>query len=186
MLESDEVGEPKESERLMKTRSWFVAPLHCLAFAVASAACSTQATVDQQLTAEDIEAIRELNLAYPAAWVANDPEAVMATLADDAVLIPALGTAPVKGARAIREFFWPADAAPSTVPVFEMNPEAIEGTRDIATVWGTMSLSFSVQEEDATQLYSTAGNYLMVMRRDNSDQWKIARYIWAHPPWEPS
>ncbi len=157
-----------------------------LLFTIVCAACSTQATVDQQLTAEDIEAIRELNLAYPAAWVANDPDAVIATLADDAVLIPALGTPPVKGAAAIREFFWPADAPPSTVPAFEMNPEEIDGTGDVAYVWGTMSLSFAVEEEGATQLYSTAGNYLMVMRRDDSDQWKIARYIWNHPPWEPS
>jgi uncharacterized protein (TIGR02246 family) len=167
------------SERFRRER-WFSA------FAVFCAACSTQATVDQRLTAEDIEAIRELNLAYPAAWVANDPDAVMLTLADDAVLIPALGTTPVKGAAAIREFFWPADAPPSTVPVFTMSPEEIDGTRDVAYVWGTMSLSFAVEEEGATQLYSTAGNYLMVMRRDDGDQWKIARYIWNHPPWEPS
>ncbi len=170
----------------METSSRWVTRFYCLAFAAALAACSTQATVDQRLTAGDIEAIRELNLAYPAAWVANDSEAVMATLADDAVLIPALGTAPVKGAAAIREFFWPADASPSTVPVFTMNPEEIDGTRDIAYVWGTMSLSFAVEEEGATRRYSTAGNYLMVMRRDDNDQWKIARYIWNHPPWEPS
>ena len=170
----------------MKTRSWRVARLYCLMFAVACAACSRQTKVDQGLTADDIEAIRELNLAYAAAWVANDPEAVMATLADDAVLIPALGTTPVKGATAIREFFWPVDAPPSSVPVFEMNPEEVNGNRDIAYVWGTMSLSFSVEEEGATQLYTTAGNYLMVMRRDDSAQWKIARYIWNHPPWEPS
>lgn len=157
-----------------------------LAFAVSCAACSTQATVDPQLTAEDIDAIHELSLAYPAAWVANDSAAVMATLADDAVLIPALGTDPVKGAAAIREFFWPEDAPPSTVPAFTMNPEEIDGTGDIAYVWGTMSLSFAVEEQGATQLYSTDGNYLMVMRRDDSDQWKITRYIWNHPPWEPS
>lgn len=155
-------------------------------FPIVLAACSTQAAVDQQLTAEDIKAIRELNLAYPAAWRANDSEAVMATLADDAVLIPALGTAPIKGTAAIREFFWPADAPPSTVPAFEMRPQEIDGNRDVAYVWGTMSLTFAVEEEGATQLYSTAGNYLMVMRRDDSAQWKIARYIWNHPPWEPS
>ena len=122
--------------------AWWSERFHCkhwlLAFAVVCAACSTQATVDQQLTAEDIEAIRELNLAYPAAWVANDPGAVMATLAENAVLIPALGTDPVKGAAAIREFFWPEDAPPSTVPVFTMNPEEIDGTGDTAYVWGTM------------------------------------------------
>lgn len=160
-------------------RNWFlVLPFVC-------AACSTQ-TVDQRLTAEDIEAIRELNLVYPSAWLANDPDAVMATLTDDAVLIPALGTDPVRGAEAIREFFWPPDAPPSTIPLFEMNPDGIEGAGDIAYVWGTMSLSFSIEDEGESQLYTTAGNYLMVMRRDDSDQWKIARYIWNHPPWELS
>jgi uncharacterized protein (TIGR02246 family) len=157
-----------------------------LTLSILCAACSTQPAVDQPLTAEDIEVIRELNLAYPAAWLANDPEAVLATLTDDAVLIPALGTDPVNGAEEIREFFWPPDAPTSTVPHFEMNPEEISGAGDIAYVWGTMSLSFSVEDEGESQLYSTAGNYLMVMRRDEGAEWKIARYIWNHPPWEPS
>ena len=53
-------------------RYYLILPVVC-------AACAMP-PVDQQLTADDVDAIRELNLAYPAAWLANDPDAVMADL----------------------------------------------------------------------------------------------------------
>lgn len=137
-----------------------------------------------ELSEGDRVAIRELNLAYPAAWLAGDSDQVMETFADDAVLVPALGNPPVRGVRAIREFFWPPDSPPGAVTRFEMEPDEIAGGGDLAYVWGTMSLAFATEGENGREVYTTDGNYLMIVRRDLDSGWSISRYIWNHPPWE--
>lgn len=137
-----------------------------------------------QLTVEDLAAIRRANLAYPAAWLSNDPEQVRATLTDDAVLMPSGGMAPVEGLSAIDEFFWPADAPPSTVTVFTMDPREVAGTSSVAYARGAMTLTFDTASDTGTETYTTTGTYLMILRPTSDGAWRIARYTWNHPPWE--
>lgn len=137
-----------------------------------------------ELSKDELAAIRALNSDYTRAWLADDREGVMATFTEDAVLMPALGTPSVAGSEAIREFYWPPDSPAGKVLEFEMNPEEIAGQGDLATIRGTMSLVFSMEQPDGEEAYQTSGNYLMVMHRLDTGEWRIARYIWNHPPWE--
>jgi uncharacterized protein (TIGR02246 family) len=147
--------------------------------------CSAGEEGTAPLPQEEVEAVRALNLAYPEAWLSNDPDRVMETFAEDAVIIPALGTPPVEGRQAIQAFFWPDDSPPATVTHFDMEPLEIAGSINLAYVRGSMSLGFEMEDEElGPQVYSTEGNYLMVMRKDAESGWRIARYIWNHPPWE--
>jgi hypothetical protein len=60
------------------------------------------------LTDEDRAVIHALDSAYVNAWLQDDTAAVLATLAPDAILMPA-GVHPLQGDSAIRGFWWPAD-----------------------------------------------------------------------------
>lgn len=147
--------------------------------------CSAAEEGPVSLSQEEVEAVRALNLSYPKAWLSNDPDRVMETFAEDAVIIPALGTPPVEGRQGIRSFFWPEGFPPTVVTRFEMKPQEIEGRVDVAYVRGSMSIAFETEDDElGRQVYTTAGNYLMVMKRDAESGWRIARYIWNHPPWE--
>ena len=144
---------------------------------------SRSETSATSLNDQDVVALRERNRAYVASWLAGDAEAIMANFTDDAVLMPALGTPEVKGVEAIRRFYWPEDAPPSTVTKFVMEPVEISGTGGLGYVRGSMELSFTVEEESTTS-FTTEGNYLMLMRRVRGGTWQISCYIWNHPPWE--
>ncbi len=69
------------------------------------------------LSSADVESVMQADRAYATAWLANNPESVMATLTEDAVLVPS-GILALEGADAIREFWWPADSPPTTVIEF--------------------------------------------------------------------
>lgn len=130
-----------------------------------------------ELQGADRVAVAAAQRAYVEAWRANDPDAVMATLTDDAVLIPHLGDDPVRGAEAIRGFWFPADGPASEVIHFVSSVEEIRVGGDLAVVWRRFELAFSV---DGTT-YRNAGNYLSVLVRDEAGAWRIGRHIWNDP-----
>ncbi|MEM9998424.1 MAG: nuclear transport factor 2 family protein [Bacteroidota bacterium] len=129
----------------------------------------------------DAVAVRAVNEAYAAAWVANDSAAVMALFADDAVLIPHHGDPPVLGRDAIRVHFWRPGAAPYTVTRYRMTPTEVQGEGELAVSWGRMNLALTWEGEDGPAIYENAGNYLMTFRRDAAGTWRITRFIWNDP-----
>jgi uncharacterized protein (TIGR02246 family) len=129
------------------------------------------------LSPQDLAAVRTLNLAYPAAWLQNDPAAVKRLFAEDAVLLPADGHEPVRGMAAIEAFFWPPGSAPWRVLEYRMEPAEVSGHGDVAYAWGTLALSFA-DPQDAANTASSTGTYMMVARRQPDGTWKLARYMW--------
>ncbi|HET9223265.1 MAG TPA: hypothetical protein VFO07_12215, partial [Roseiflexaceae bacterium] len=71
--------------------------------------------VARELKPADRAGIRSAIDVYTTSWLTNDPEAVMRTLTQDAVLIPHHGVPPVEGAAAIRTFWWPEGGSPTTI-----------------------------------------------------------------------
>jgi uncharacterized protein (TIGR02246 family) len=155
-----------------------------LALALALAAvvgCSSHGEEGSLILGETDEAkIRHLLQAYPAAWLANDPDAVLDCFVGDAILIPHHGAEIVRGGDAIREFFWPDDSPPVTVDEFEMLPKEIGGKRDLAYVRGRFRLRLTTESGEERRSYTNVGNYLMLLRRE-ADVWRISRYIWNDP-----
>jgi uncharacterized protein (TIGR02246 family) len=126
------------------------------------------------LSPEDTDTVKEANLA---AWLANDAEAVMATLTEDAVLLPHHGVAPVVGAEAIRRFWFPPDSPPAKVTHMVNSVTEVDGSGDMAIVWGLAELEFTYEGKT----YRNNGNYLSVLRRGDDGRWRIARRIWNDP-----
>jgi hypothetical protein len=79
------------------------------------------ARCDAGLSAGDEAAVRAVIEKYRRSWLEGDAEGVMATLGSDAVLLPAHGAAPVVGGDAIRRYWWPAGAPPTTITVLDIS-----------------------------------------------------------------
>lgn len=94
------------------------------------------------LSAEEQRAVAAANQAYPLAWLAGEPEGVMRTLTDDAVLIPHHGDPPVEGAAAIRRHYWPAGSPPLTVTKYSMTAAETAGCGEFAYARGRFRLTF--------------------------------------------
>ncbi len=125
----------------------------------------------------DLDLIRAADWAYANAWLSNEPERVMATLTEDAVLAPSnLGV--IEGVDAIREFWWPADAAPTTVTDFTLSQVEAGGSGNMGFVRGSFSLDFAY---DGTA-YSNQGEYLSLFRKGPDGSWRISHRMWNDHP----
>ena len=130
-----------------------------------AAAPATDAAADEQ-------AIRAVNPAWFAAHNSGDAEALTAFYSEDAVL-NAPGTAPIRGAAAIREAFSKELAAMAAAGLKQnagANPE-FEVSGDLGYEWNTYSVT-----DKAGKTVDT-GKYLSVFGRRNG-KWVIVRDIW--------
>ena len=132
---------------------------------------------DPTLSEDDVAAIRGAHVAYRDAWRANDPDAVMASLTDDAVLMPHHGAPVVSGAEAIRQFWFPPDSPPANVTVFDTTIDEVGGSGDVGYLRGTFRLTF----EYGGQTFSNAGNFMEIARRQADGGWLISHRIWNDP-----
>jgi uncharacterized protein (TIGR02246 family) len=152
-----------------------------LAAATLLGGCSLpERRIPMTFTQEDEGAVRRVHDAYPSAWLANDAEKVMELFADDAVLLPHHGIEPIRGIAAIRKFFWPETGPAVTVSRYELTPDEIEGSGDLAYIRGRFVLALEIANE-AKDTYSNAGNYLMIFSRGPTGEWRITCHTWNDP-----
>jgi uncharacterized protein (TIGR02246 family) len=134
------------------------------------------------LSSADKEAVQVVNDAYRKAWLANDGEGVRRLFTDDAVLLPHHGIDPVKGMHAICDFWWPADAPPTTVTRLEMTTQEIGGQGDLAYTWGQAVVAWTNGNGGGPRSFSDRGTYLSILRRQPGGGWKITHHMWDDPP----
>ncbi len=119
------------------------------------------------LSPAELEAVKAARQAYVDAWLANDADAVMATLTEDAILLPHHGGDPVMGAEAIRAWWFPPDGAATMVTHFGNTVTGVEGHGIMGVVWGRAELVW--EYEGVTS--SNGGNYLSVLRKGADGAW---------------
>jgi uncharacterized protein (TIGR02246 family) len=146
--------------------------LGCLVFL----GCGSLATDAPRLSPEDEASVRAVMVEYAEAWEANDKARVMATLVEDAILIPHHGHPVVAGRQAIEDFWWPG-GPPSRVTAFTVTQEEVSGVGGLAYVRGTFELAFEYQG----RRYASAGNYLALLRKGQAGAWRISHRIWNDP-----
>ena len=116
--------------------------------------------------------------AYRTAWLTNDPEKVMATLTADAVIYPST-LSPIKGADAIRKFWFPADSS-TRVTALELSIDSVHVDGDTAITSGTGSLTFVVSQGGVTSQPRTQRHWhVNVLRRQPDGSWRIWRRMWG-------
>ncbi len=142
-----------------------------------AAGCASRPSCD--LGRKDLAEIRGIAYEYVAAWLANDRNAVMATLTEDPVLIPS-GTEPIAGRSAVEAFWWPASGPRTTVNSYTSTIDEIDGSGSMAYVRGHADLEFTLQRDGgAAERQRTRSVFLMIVRRGRDGDWRIARRIWT-------
>jgi len=130
------------------------------------------------LSDADRTAIQQLDSAYVGAWLRDDTAAVLATLAPDAVLMPA-GQRPLTDLESIRAFWWPADGSRTRITAYTTTVDEIGGGPDLAYARGTGQLAF-IYEKDTVRMQLASRNMtLMIVRRGTDGRWRIARRMWG-------
>ena len=129
------------------------------------------------LSDADRAAIRALDATFVRGWLADDRAAVLGVFAPDAVLLPP-GSKPLRGIPAIRSYWWPDDGSRTRITSFERDVDEIEGTRRLAFLRGTASLSW-VYEKDGKQTSQTGRSTdLLLLSRDAAGRWRVIRQMW--------
>jgi uncharacterized protein (TIGR02246 family) len=131
--------------------------------------------------AAELPRLRAVNDAYRAAWLAGDSAAVLRLFTRDAVLLPHHGDPPVVGLDAIRRFWWPADAPPTTLTALDITTDGAEVDEDHGILWGRFALAFAFENAGRRQSVRNAGTYLMVLRRSADGEWRITHRMWDDP-----
>ena len=102
---------------------------------------------------------------------------MLGVFAPDAVLLPP-GSKPLRGIPAIRSYWWPDDGSRTRITSFERDVDEIEGTRRLAFLRGTASLSW-VYEKDSKQTSQTSRSTdLLLLSRDAAGRWHVIRQMW--------
>lgn len=147
------------------------------AFVCVGTACSSDSPDRASPPAADSAAVADADRAYVEAWLANDPEAVMATLVGDPVIVPS-GRDALVGAGAIRGFWFPPDSPATTVTAYEIDQAQVEASGQLGVVRGTFRLAF---DYDGVS-YESGGTYVTVLRRGTDGRWRVALRSWNDHP----
>ena len=154
----------------------------CLAkVAILVSAVSMAHAQNPPLPTDDQAAIRKLLDQYRAAWLSGDAAGVRSVFTEDAVLMPHHGVTPVVGMAAIKEFWWPAGGARTTITQFVQTLDEIGGNESLAYVRGRSQVSWKIEDQKSTEMWRNAGNFMALFRKQDA-KWRIARLIWDDPP----
>lgn len=151
----------------MKTITRFL-----VAVALGTGQCSLAGEV------HDEAALRSLDQAYATTWMSGDADSVMALFTDDATLVPHHGDSPIKGQKAIRDFWFNPDYPPTIVPEWRREAAEIFISGDVGVVRGRARL---VWEYDGTRTTIPEGNYVIIAVRQDT-VWRIRMLTWNDDP----
>jgi uncharacterized protein (TIGR02246 family) len=126
----------------------------------------------------DRAAAQAATQAYREAWLANDPQRIMATLTPDAVLYPST-LPPVAGSDAIRMFWFPP-SSPTRVVAMELSIDSVHVDGDTAVTSGIGSLTFVVTTDGVDGVPRTQRSWhVNVLRRQRDGSWLIWKRMWG-------
>lgn len=134
-----------------------------------------------ELSANDISEIKQLEKGYVEGWFDDDQQkAVLGVFEDNIAFIPHHGDTPVVGVENLRDFFWP-NGVGGIVNSFNHYPDTIEGNSQLAWVRGRFDINYSWVINKDTTTTVNEGNYVLIARKQEDEQWKIATFIFNDP-----
>lgn len=131
----------------------------------------------QNLSSNDLQAVRTAATSYADAWLTNDADAVMATFVAEPVLSPS-GLEYLEGQKAARAFWFPKNSPTTSVSTFELSELEASGSGDMGYVRGTFELRFEFDGDN----YENSGKYVFLLRKMPDGVWRITHHIWDDYP----
>ncbi|HJU89362.1 MAG TPA: DUF4440 domain-containing protein [Gemmatimonadaceae bacterium] len=159
-------------------RAWKVRETCVLLLALMTIGCQSAQLSDEALSEADRAAIRSVDSAYVAGWLANDSGAVLATLDSGVVLMPA-GSRPLVGVDAARGFWWPRDGSRTTITGYTATVDELDGTPALAYVRGTSTLDFTYERDTLRTSGVSRTMTLTLLRKSADGRWRITRRMWG-------
>lgn len=132
---------------------------------------------------EDSAAVSDALARYRSAWLAGDPDSVMAHVRPDVVLYVPGPAGTLRGDSTVRAYWFPP-SGDTTYPihVYEIRDERVTGAGDLAVVEGRSRLGWSMMVAGVAVRGDTSeSEFLTVMRRDDG-RWRIARNMFVARP----
>jgi uncharacterized protein (TIGR02246 family) len=144
-------------------------------------ACPTIRAAAGTLSAEDVAKIKRVHSKYEEAWLKGDADGVRALFTEDCVLLPPHGDKPRVGHKGLNEYWFPPDAPPTTITKLVVTPQSIGGDGEIAYVWGTDEVAWTMQQNGKTSSAAHKGMFLNVLRKQANGEWKLSHHMWDDP-----
>src|SRR5262245_48106752 len=163
---------------LSRTLCWVFGGAFLMSATISEAADRCPAS----LSAQDAQAVRDVQEAYRTAWLRGDAKGVLATFTSEAVLLPAHGAAPIVGTKAITSYWWPAGAPPTTITRLDITVEGLDGDCRIAYAYGHDDVRWTSVANGVTKTHGHPGTYLNVLVKGHDGAWRIARHMWDDGP----
>ena len=133
------------------------------------------------LSPEDIEKINGVHTKYEQAWLKGDANAVRALFTADCVLLPPHADMPRIGQKGLNEYWFPPDAPLTQITKLVVTPQSIGGDGQIAYVWGTDEVAWTIVQDGKTTRSSHKGMFLNVLRKQADGEWKVSHHMWDDP-----
>lgn len=141
-------------------------------------ACPVIRASGGSLSAEDVAKIKRVHSKYEEAWLKGDADGVRALFTEDCVLLPPHGDKPRVGQKGLNEYWFPPDAPPTTISKLVVTPQSIGGDGEIAYVWGTDEVAWTMQQNGKASSAAHKGIFLNVLRKQANGEWKLSHHMW--------
>lgn len=136
---------------------------------------------ENNLSGEDIAKIKEVHRKYEETWIKGDANGVRALFTEDCVLLPPHGDTPRVGQEGLNEYWFPPNAPPTKITKLEVKPESIGGDGQIAYVWGTDEVAWTMEQNGKKTSAEHKGMFLNVLKKQANGEWKISHHMWDDP-----
>ena len=115
------------------------------------------------LSPEDIEKIKGVHAKYEQAWLKGDADGVRALFTEDCVLLPPRGDTPRIGQKGLNEYWFSPNSPATQITKLVVTPQSIGGDGQIAYVWGTDEVAWTMVQDGKTTRGSHKGMFLNVL-----------------------
>jgi len=125
----------------------------------------------------DQQAIRTVNQNYVRSWLDGSEAGVLSLFEDEAVIVPS-GMAPIRGKKAITEFWFPKDSSKTIIEKFSNEIISISVDGDVAASIQKDILSWSYEKGSMKMARDQWGFTTTIYRRQADGSWKIWHQMW--------
>jgi ketosteroid isomerase-like protein len=87
--------------------------------------------------------------------------------------------------KAINDFWFPPSTAKTTILKFVQTVDEVGGDDIVAYVRGRSEVAWRIEDKKTTDDWSTAGNYMAILKKQADGKWLISHLIWDDPPNQP-